>query len=116
MYISLFRDQILNPNEDDLKGTSAEELSKLVEMAVDLATTRRKGADSDSAEDYHRIQFVGEVEVLPPGQLDIPESEVGAEGGLLAEHVYSLCHVSRVYGGVIRVAGVVAALHNTEES
>ena len=81
MYISLFRDQILNPNEDDLKGTSAEELSKLVEMAVDLATIGRKGGDSDSAEDYHRIQFVGEVEVLTPGKLDIPESELGAEGG-----------------------------------
>ena len=87
MYISLFRDQILNPNEDDLKRTSAEELSKLVEMAVDLATIRRKGEDSDSAEDYHRIQFVGEVEVLTPGKLDIPESELGSEGG---ESVYQL--------------------------
>ena len=31
-------------------------------------------------EALHRIQFVGEVEVLTPGQLDIPESELGAEG------------------------------------
>ena len=62
-------------------------MSKLVEMAVDLATIRRKGGDSDSAEDYHRIQFVGEVEVLTPGKLDIPESELGSEGG---ESVYLL--------------------------
>ena len=62
----------------------------------------------------------GMVEVVThccrKGGEELQLGEVGAEGGLLTEHVYSLRHVSRVYGGVVGVAAGIAPLHHSEES
>ena len=65
---------LLNPNEDDLKSSSLEELSQLVDHAVSIA----QNSDNSKAESDN-IKFVGDVEVLQPTKIDIPKSKLNPE-------------------------------------
>ena len=65
---------LLNPNEDDLKSSSLDELSQLVNQTVKIA----QNSDNTKAESDN-IKFVGEVEVLQPTKIDIPKSKLNPD-------------------------------------
>ena len=65
---------LLNPNEDDLKNSSLDELSQLVDQTVNIA----QNSDNTKAESDN-IKFVGEVEVLKPTKIDIPKSKLNPD-------------------------------------
>ena len=65
-----FRQQILNPNEDDLVDEDPDALANLVEETVRLAKIYNK----DDSSDFDNIKFTAGAEPLKPVKLKIPQS------------------------------------------